>query len=112
MAKDRKREPELEVVDDDLEQEAEDELAEFVEEAHASGTVGFLAGIVLGAFVGAGVALLLAPERGDVTRRRIRSKLRDVTDDARDQIDDWRDGAERELRRRQRQLRKRLQRDD
>lgn len=112
MAKDRKREPELEVVEDDLDQVAEDELAEFVEEAHATGAVGFLAGIVLGAFLGAGVALLLAPERGDVTRRRIRSKLRDVTEDAREQIDDWRDGAERELRRRQRQLRKRLQRDD
>lgn len=112
MARDKKREPDLEVVEDALEQEAEDDLAEFMEEAHGSGTVGFLAGMVIGAFVGAGVALLLAPERGDVTRRRIRSKLRDVSDDARDQIDDWRDGAERELRRRQRQLRKRLKRDD
>lgn len=111
MARDKKREPDLEVVEDDLEDADEEELAEIVEEAHASGAVGFLAGIVVGAFVGAGMALLLAPERGDVTRRRIRTKFRDVTDDARDQFDDWRDGAERELRRRQRTIRKRLKRD-
>jgi hypothetical protein len=112
MAKDKKREPDLEVVDDELEDDEEEEFAEIVEEARASGAVGFLTGLVVGAFVGVGMALLLAPERGDVTRRRIRTKIRDVTDDARDQFDDWRDGAERELRRRQRKLRKRLQRDN
>ena len=101
------REKEMERVEDEV---PEDELDEMAEAEGATGIVGFLSGFVLGALAGAGVALLLAPERGDVTRRRIRKKFRDVSSDAREQIDDWKDDAERELRRRQRQLRKRLER--
>jgi hypothetical protein len=100
------------LVDEDEDDEAEDELLdadeiEIVDEG-TSGLVGLLAGLVIGAFVGAGVALLLAPERGDVTRRRIRTKFSDVTYEARDQFEGWRDQAERELRRRQRKVRRRL----
>ena len=101
------REREMERVEDEA---ADDELEEIVEAEGATGIVGFLSGFVLGALAGAGIALLLAPERGDVTRRRIRKKFRDVSSDARDQFDDWKDDAERELRRRQRQIRKRLER--
>jgi hypothetical protein len=73
-----------------------------------SGAVGFMGGLILGALIGAGIALLVAPERGDVTRRRIRRRLRDLTGDARERLDDLRVGAERELSRRGRHLRRRL----
>jgi hypothetical protein len=108
----RDTEDDRDLVDEVEDDEAEDELLdadeiEIVDEG-TPGIVGLLAGLVIGAFVGAGVALLLAPERGDVTRRRIRTKFSDVTDEARDQFEGWRDQAERELRRRQRKVRRRL----
>lgn len=96
-----------EVEDDEDEDLLDAEEIEIVDEG-TSGIVGLLAGLVIGTFVGAGIALLLAPERGDVTRRRIRTKFHDVTDEARDQFEGWRDQAERELRRRQRKVRRRL----
>jgi len=102
------KEKELDLVEDE---ELEEDLEELEDGEGATGLVGFLAGFTLGALAGAGLALLLAPERGDVTRRRIRKKFRDVSDDARDQFEDWKDDAGRELRRRQRQLRKRIERD-
>ena len=102
------REKDLDLVEDEAQ---DDELEEIVEAEGAISIVGFLSGLVLGALAGAGIALLLAPERGDVTRRRIRKKFRDVSTDAREQFDDWKDDAGRELKRRQRQVRKRLERD-
>lgn len=109
MARDR----DLDLVDDEDETEEEqEELEGFAEHEGASGIVGFVGGLLVGALIGAGVAFLIAPERGDVTRRRLRGKIRDVSDDAREHFEDWRDGAERELRRRQRQLRRRLHRGD
>ena len=102
------REKDLDLVEDEAQ---DDELEEIVEAEGATGIVGFLSGLVLGALAGAGIALLLAPERGDITRRRIRKKFRDVSTDAREQFDDWKDDAGRELKRRQRQVRKRLERD-
>lgn len=88
----------------------EEEGEAMAEHEGGSGLAGFFGGLLLGALIGAGIALLVAPERGDVTRRRIRTKLRDVTDGAREHLEDWRDGAERELRRRRRSLRRRLHR--
>ena len=38
----------------------------------AHGRAGFVAGIVFGAFLGAGLALLFAPERGGDMRKRLR----------------------------------------
>jgi len=102
------RDKELDRVEDEP---MDDDLEEIVEAEGATSIVGFLSGLVLGALAGAGIALLLAPERGDVTRRRIRKKFRDVSTDAREQFDDWKDDAGRELRRRQRQIRKRIERD-
>ena len=110
--KNRDTDDDRDLVDEIEDDEAEDELLEADEieiiDDGGSGLVGLLAGLVIGVFVGAGVALLLAPERGDVTRRRIRTKFSDVTDEARDQFEGWRDQAERELRRRQRKVRRRL----
>ncbi len=109
MARDR----ELDLVDDEEGLEEEQEELEGLEEHEgASGIVGFIGGLLVGALIGAGVAFLIAPERGDVTRRRLGARIRDVSDDAREHFEDWRDGAERELRRRQRQLRRRLHRND
>jgi len=51
---------------------------------------------------------LVAPERGDITRRRLKKRVRDVSDDAREQFDDWRGDAERELRKHRRKLQRRL----
>lgn len=47
-------------------------------------TTSFLTGIVVGAAVGAGVALLLAPNSGEHTRRAIRKKVRGMSRDAAD----------------------------
>jgi hypothetical protein len=97
--------------DDELErddEETSDEEEELLEDGGASGGVLFLAGFVLGALLGAGTALLLAPERGQVVRRRIRGRLDDFRDDAVERVGDWRKEARRELRRQRRRLKDRL----
>ena len=66
----------------------------------------FVLGVVIGALIGAGVALLLAPDSGKRTRRRIRrsaeglsdaagDRLQTVADDARQLADDALKSAER-----------------
>jgi gas vesicle protein len=50
----------------------------------------FAAGLILGALVGAGLALLLAPQSGADTRRSLARKARHLADDARDRYDDAR----------------------
>jgi gas vesicle protein len=50
----------------------------------------FTAGLLIGALVGAGVALLFAPQSGEETRRLIRRKAKHLADDARDRYDDVR----------------------
>jgi gas vesicle protein len=51
----------------------------------------FAAGLLLGALIGAGVALLFAPQTGEDTRRLIRKRARRFARDARDRYDDIRD---------------------
>ncbi|HTS89274.1 MAG TPA: YtxH domain-containing protein [Gemmatimonadales bacterium] len=51
----------------------------------------FLAGAVLGALIGAGAALLLAPRSGAATRRRLRRRARALADDARGGFESARD---------------------
>lgn len=51
--------------------------------------VNFVAGFLLGAIVGAGIALLTAPDSGHRTRRRIRRVAGDLKDTAGDQIEDF-----------------------
>jgi uncharacterized membrane protein YccC len=84
---------------------AGDESAEGVE--GASGILGFVGGLVLGALIGAGVALLVAPERGSKLRRRLVRRFSDARDDLRGELDDLRQVAQRRLSRRRR-LRRRL----
>ena len=94
--------------DDDLD---EDEVVETTESRGGrSGTLSFMAGMVLGALVGAGVALLVAPERGSVTRRRLKKLVGRVGQDARDHLEDWRDDVKAELKRRRRQIREQIER--
>ena len=98
------------MADDELEQGQDSDLDEEPmmddpgeePEEKASGTVGFVGGLILGALIGAGIALLVAPEKGAVTRQRLQKKLRRITEDAMDQSEDWSRRAKRELRRRKR----------
>ncbi len=41
----------------------------------------FAAGVVFGAMLGAGMALMFAPERGDKARRRLRRRLERLRED-------------------------------
>ena len=77
-------------------------------ERSAGPGIGFVVGFVLGALVGAGTALLLAPARGEVTRRRIGRRLRRLREGATDRLGEIRDGAERELKRAKRGVRRHL----
>jgi len=89
--------------EDELDEDETDEEEE-LEEAEASGGSGriggFAIGLTLGVLVGAGVALLLAPASGNVTRRRLKRKLDHAREVASDGIDELRRRAKRELRRR------------
>ena len=109
-----KRDEELELLEDDEELEDEDfedeELEEFDDYHGPSGVRGFLAGIWVGALVGAGVALLVAPDRGEVVRKRLGRSWRDFHEDARDQLEDWRGEASREVKKQRRRLRRKLNR--
>ena len=61
--------------------------------AAASG--GFLTGLLLGALLGAGAALLFAPQRGVRTRRQIGRRVKEVRDRARQAIEARREGRAR-----------------
>lgn len=97
--------------DEDVEQQdaesADDEELEFGARSGGTG-VAFLVGVIVGALVGAGTALLLAPERGEVTRGRIRRRMRRVRNEAAERVGELRDDAERELRRARRRVRRHL----
>ena len=74
------------------------------------GTAGFIVGILFGAVLGAGLALLFAPERGEKTRGRLRRRMRSLREDAREGIDRAGSRTREELRRRQRRIRAELER--
>ena len=91
--------------DEDLDQQQEDEVAAAIAQHDAGGVpgvLGFVGGLFLGAVIGAGVALLVAPERGTRLRRRLARSLRDAGDDLRGEFGDLRDTARRRLSRRRR----------
>jgi hypothetical protein len=98
----------------DLDDEELDEGDEMIETESGgggrSGTMSFMAGMVLGALVGAGVALLMAPDRGVVTRKRLKKFVTRMRHDAKEQVDDWRDDVKAELKRRRRQIREQIER--
>lgn len=56
-------------------------------------------GLLLGAVLGAGVALLFAPASGEDTRRQLRRGARRLYARGSDAVADWRDDAERRARR-------------
>jgi gas vesicle protein len=68
------------------------------------GIGGFAAGVVFGALLGAGIALMLAPDRGDVTRRHLRRRLQRLREDAAEGLDRAGDRARRDLARGRRHL--------
>jgi gas vesicle protein len=104
------RDDELDLEDQD-ELDEGDELVETTESGGGrSGTLSFMAGMVLGALVGAGVALLVAPERGAVTRRRLKKFVGRLSSDAKERAEDWRDDVKAELKRRRRQIREQIER--
>lgn len=103
------RERDIDLVDDSQpEEEEEEQEPEMAEPERLGSAIAFVGGLLLGAVLGASIALLAAPERGTVTRRRIASRFRDLREDARDQIEDWRDEAGEELKRQRRRVKRRL----
>ena len=66
---------------------------------HESQVFNFIAGLVLGAVIGAGIAMLTAPDSGKKTRRRVRKmagelrrtaegRIGELGDDVRGRVDD------------------------
>ena len=84
------------MVDDDF---ALDE--DFAEEPNRieHGRRNFFAGLAVGALLGAGVALLFAPDRGANTRRRLGRQLLRWKDKGGDSVADLKDRFSREIRR-------------
>lgn len=79
-----------------------------MEHDRRSQVVSFVSGLLLGAVIGAGVALLAAPDSGRRTRRRLRKAAASVkgsagdrwdelTDDVKDKVDVALKGARRKL---------------
>jgi len=55
---------------------------------HEPQVINFISGLLLGAVIGAGVALLAAPQSGRRTRRRIKKTALTLHDSATDRYDD------------------------
>ena len=68
-----------------------------MEAAHS--TRNFLAGLAVGALVGAGLALLYAPDRGANTRRKLGKKIRHLRERSGESVSDLKDKLRKELRR-------------
>jgi gas vesicle protein len=63
-------------------EEQESESKSGIDAEEHVGPAGFAAGLVVGALLGASIALLYAPERGDRTRRAVRRRLERLREDA------------------------------
>jgi gas vesicle protein len=64
----------------------------------AHGTRNFLAGLAVGALIGAGFALLYAPDRGSNTRRKLGRKIRHLRDRSGESVAELKDALRKELR--------------
>ena len=84
-------EPSLEA----LEHEEEDAM-----EHDEHGVRTFVAGMALGALVGAGLALLFAPQSGEETRRIVSRKAKHLAREAKDRYDDVKEKVRRARRER------------
>lgn len=98
----------IDSLDDEDDLDGLEEIEEETERPARSGTMTFISGILLGALVGAGIALLVAPERGSVIRKRLKKFAKKVRAKAEEKMGDLADGAGRELARRRRKLRQQL----
>ena len=77
-------------------------------ERDSSGVAMFGAGLMLGLALGAGVALLLAPQAGDETRRIIKRRARRLGEHVSESVEDLRDDIRRSARRGEKRLRQSL----
>ncbi len=68
------------------------------------GLAGFAVGVIFGALLGAGFALLYAPDRGEKTRRQLRRRLNRLREEAEDGLDRVGERARKEMSRRRRRL--------
>jgi gas vesicle protein len=59
-----------------------------MEEERERQVLSFVSGLLLGAVIGAGVALLTAPDSGRRTRKRLRRAATDLKDSATHRLDD------------------------
>lgn len=66
----------------------DDEEEEDAMEHEEHRTRTFVAGLAIGALVGAGLALLFAPQSGEETRRLVSRKAKHLAREARDRYDD------------------------
>lgn len=71
---------------------------------------GFGAGVVFGVLLGAGLALLFAPDRGEKTRSRLRRRLRRLREQAREGMDRAGSRTREDLIRRRRLIKAQLER--
>jgi len=74
-------------------------------EQEDSGTYNFIAGMMLGAVIGASIALLSAPSSGKRTRRKLIKAVSDAGRNATDHLEDWGDDMRSTLRSQRRRLR-------
>lgn len=88
--------------------ELDDESPDEAREGRAVG--GFAAGLIVGALLGASIALLFAPERGDRTRRALRKRLERLRENAGEELERAGTVARRELLQRRRRLRAQVER--
>jgi gas vesicle protein len=73
---------------------------DFRDEPHmeAHGTRNFLMGLAVGALVGAGFALLYAPDRGTNTRRRLGRRIRRLRNRSGESVQELKQALRKELR--------------
>ncbi len=77
---------------------------------HEAQTVSFLSGVIIGAVLGAGIALLTAPDSGSKTRHRIRRAATDAKGAAGDRFEDFADDVKSKVEDAVQSARKRLSR--
>ena len=63
------------------------------------GTRNFIAGLAVGALIGAGIALLYAPDRGVQTRRRLGRRLKQLRERSGESVQELRAALRKEMRR-------------
>ena len=91
-------------------EESLDESSREIEATNPSQGPGFAAGLLFGVLLGAGFALLFAPEQGQKTRGRLRRGMRSLGEEAREGIDRAGARTRKELLRQKRRLRAELER--